>query len=361
VLVVQSQGTGAGAWEEATVVLPSGGALALTAPLGNTYSAGAQVVRIAQYTSAQIKAGGSLVADPWNGSSGGVIAIRVQGTFTIAAGGSVQAIGAGFRGGISNGSVETFTSTGPNAGESFTGPSQLSVVVAEPDGTYASLPNGGGGAGGITINGEGMTGGNGGSYGSAGLLGPSGNQISVFSKRAYAYGDPDLATLFFGSGGGAGSNSYNSGNPPFHTQPAGFGNGGAGGGIIFISANQLANQGMIIADGGPGTSGTLTSPNGNECLNIYGGGGGGGAGGSIRISTFNGNAGLLSAEGGGGGPSLATCYGGWRTAPIGGSGGSGRTKLRTGVGGFVLSQPDPNTVRLTSTGPTATAQIVVKQ
>ena len=230
----------------------------------------------------------------------------------------------------------------------------------ESDGSYGSRPNGGGGAGGVAANTEGMTGGHGGSYGTAGELGFSSLRLGSTTRRAPAYGDPGLATLFFGSGGGGGGNSWNSSaNPVVQAQPSGYGVGGAGGGLIFISAATLVNQGTITADGANGSNGYLHGA-GTCAQAIMGGGGGGGAGGSIRIQAVAGIGGVVSAEGGAGGSAIAYCYQSWTTAPIGGAGGSGRVRVQTG-GGFSLAIVDVNTVRLVSSGPTATAQLVVKE
>lgn len=130
-LVLQSQGAGAGNWEEVKVSV-SGGTLQLATPLANTYvSPGAQVVRIAQFTNLTINSNGTLTTDPWDGASGGVIAVRVTGTLAIKPGGAIDAQGKGFRGGVSEGTAEPYNPStgGPYAGESFVGASVRSAIV----------------------------------------------------------------------------------------------------------------------------------------------------------------------------------------------------------------------------------------
>src|SRR5690606_3295750 len=110
---------------------------------------------------------------------------------------------------------------------------------------------GGGKAAGIVWQCPGATGGGGG-YGSNGSVGGSG------SAGGTAYGNSQLSSLFFGSGGGA-SGFANDGNEYC-------GDGGRGGGIVFISANTIDFPGTIYSRGAGG-----------------GGYGGIGAGGSILV------------------------------------------------------------------------------
>jgi uncharacterized repeat protein (TIGR01451 family) len=70
--------------------------------LKNSYSAGAQVIRVPQYTNLTVNAGASVVASTWAGTTGGVLSALVQNTLTI--NGTVSVSGLGFRGGIRDGS-----------------------------------------------------------------------------------------------------------------------------------------------------------------------------------------------------------------------------------------------------------------
>lgn len=353
VLVIQAQGAGAGAWEEHTITSVGGALLTLARPLSATYSTAggnhAQVLHVPEYTNVNIT--GTLTASAWDGNTGGIVAFKANGTVTIAPSGRIDASALGFRGGISNGTNELYTTVGPWAGESYGGPSLRTAVIS----AGVTLPNFGGGAGGIAANAEGMTGGHGGSYGTAGALGWSAYYVAPGQQRAPTYGDTELVQLHLGSGGGGGSNAYNGGGI---TQAPGAGVGGNGGGIVFIRAATLQSSGIIAANGGNGTFGHYL---GYACTVINGGGGGGGSGGSVLTVAGAGSVGSTSATGGSGGSSVATCYGNWSGPPRGGDGGEGRLKVRSAAGSFRIVMPDMNKVRLISTGPTANALLVVKQ
>ncbi len=359
VLIMQMRGPGAGQWEEHTVAALGGTTLTLGTPLrygySNTGVARAVALRVPQYTNVTVNSGGTLTASAWDGTSGGVLAFRASGTVLIQQGGSIDVSGLGFLGGVSNGTIEPYTSStgGPFAGESPSGPSIRSPVTAA-GGTYTTAPNGGGGAGGIAFNAEGMTGGHGGSHASPGTLGVTGYRLSTTTLRSVPYGDEDLRLLFLGAGGGGGGNHWSNAAA---TQPAGYGVGGSGGGILFIRAATFTNQGLINANGGAGSLGYLA---GSSCVNIAGGGGGGGAGGSIRVEALAGYAGAFTVAGGLGGYGQPTCYTGWSGPSTGGNGGDGRTRVTLG-GGFTLMMPNRNTVRLLSSGPATNVKIVVKR
>ena len=55
-----------------------------------------QVIRVPQYTTATLSS--ALTADPWNGDTGGVLAVDIENTLTL--GGNVDVSGLGFRGGV---------------------------------------------------------------------------------------------------------------------------------------------------------------------------------------------------------------------------------------------------------------------
>ncbi len=194
--------------------------------------------------------GATLTANPWNGSTGGSIFLKVQSTLSVASGSAISANGEGYRGG-----GQTYPGTGccdvGVQGESYAGSQNAS----------SGANNGGGGGGGLygTSNGNpiyfyaggGGYGGNGGSYynsfyGYGGIGGGT-------------YGTPALDTVYLGSGGG--------GNPS-GSNP----NGGNGGGAIAINAGSLQVAGQIRAAGSNS-------------------GGGGGSGGSIKLSVATANLG----------------------------------------------------------------------
>jgi YD repeat-containing protein len=232
--------------------------------------------------------GATLAANPWNGSTGGRIILKVQATLSVALGSSISVSGIGYRGG---GSAQQ--------GESYAGNPNNS-----PTENY-----GGGGAGGY-INGNNLAGGGGG-YGSVGGHGDAAVVIE-YDEYSYnfancggfggsVYGVEDLATLYLGSGGGGGFSSATGGN---------------GGGAIAIYAHYLAVNGQIMANG------KSSWPVSGNSL----GSGGGGSGGSIllrvALATLGNN--NISATGGSG-----VNYGTGLNyfAEYSGSGGDGRVRL----------------------------------
>lgn len=339
----------------------------LTSGLQYAYTSGgaAQVVRIPQYTTLNVPAGTSIIPQAWNGQTGGIIAATVQYTATID--GSVNANGAGFRGGalsINNGAASTdFTdwrttdvAAGAEKGESIGG---STATYDSYSGRYGRGAPANGGGGGNSHNGGGGGGANGGSaalwtgqgvmcssctgtvawsldptyialsglstssgggrggytYGAANMdalsIGP-GNASWAGNNRRERGGlggrplsiDP-CARVFFGGGGGAGNANNSSG-----------GAGGNGGGIIFLYASTITGLGSITANGNNGAN---TSNTHNDAP------GGGGGGGTILLNSSGsisgvgitahggngGNQGITSAEsegpgGGGGGGFIAT-------------------------------------------------------
>ena len=113
VLIHQTYGTGAGQWELNVATDTFGtGNHTLKYPLSYTYGAGAQVVRVPQFT------GGTLSANitpavSWNGSVGGIIALMSSGDFTIS--GSLTVSSGGFVGAVEPG-VETAGEQGDGTG-----------------------------------------------------------------------------------------------------------------------------------------------------------------------------------------------------------------------------------------------------
>lgn len=148
---------------------------ACVAGLKNSYSAGAQVVRVPQYSSLTVNGGASVVASAWNGSTGGVVSALVQGALSVA--GSISVSGQGFRGGIRDGTDR------PSAG-------------GLDDVTFVSDAAPAGGA-----KGEGIASGAGGTFGGVALAysNPGGN----FDIGAPANGGGGGGSHNGGGGGGA--------------------------------------------------------------------------------------------------------------------------------------------------------------
>jgi hypothetical protein len=270
---------------------------------GNSFSNQKVIVqRVPQWTSVTINNGGSLTANDWSGSSGGVLVFRATGTVTVNSGGNINVNARGYRkgNGVTGNRVYGWQA------ESYAGTGSQDITN-----------NGGGGGGGdCTVNGSDYCGegGGGGGYGTAGTHGSYGASCGGSRPQANAgstYGIADLTKICLGSGGGGG---YNDEDAYLGTS----GTGGDGGGIIMIFANTITVSGAIEAKGDDG--GTYTT----DCSDN--GSGGGGAGGSIYLwaNTATLGTNLVKATGGAGGSS--SCGDGpWHGA--GGDGGKGRIRV----------------------------------
>jgi len=262
-----------------------------------------------QYNNLTINNGGKITS-----STNKYIYIAVKGTLTINSGGKIDAVGIGSLGGIN--------AVGADGSGSGVGVDYL-------DFTRRIGSSGGGGGGSGKYNGSysgsvGLTGGNGylvGATGGAGgtnaspngVIGGTGIDINQLVKdRIQLYNSMLLNA--WGSGGGAGGSSSGIGLTS--------GNGGNGGGVIYIEARNIVideNTNAIDASGGVGSVGTNGTGVGNER------GSGGGAGGSggvvfVKYQTFsnvNGANTNIKVSGGTGG------VGGTKFNANGGDGGTG--------------------------------------
>jgi hypothetical protein len=271
-----------------------------------------QLVKFAEYSSANVV--DTIKATSWNNSTGtgGVIAISVSGTLSLNA--PIYADSAGFRGGgyvLSDGTCfnAPFDATGyfynaslttPQNG-AYKGESVYDFPVSQSGGRGAPANGGGGGnnhnnggGGGANLSVGGKGGGNSSSAGCTGDLHAGGGKaLQNWTGRK----------IFFGGGGGAG---HSNGTLTVSN------GGGSGGGIIYIEANTIIGNGYkISANGGKG---------GNA---VSDGASGGGAAGSVimKIGTYTGTL-TIQANGGKGGDendagTTKRCYG----AGGGGSGG----------------------------------------
>lgn len=302
IFIHQSRGTGVGSWQRNTIASYTAGTITLGTALNATYTTGAQVRVLKQYTNVTINSGKTYSAKAWNGTVGGILSFIASGTVTIIGSivangssnsGQTVANGGGYRGGIGGVLAGLFY------GQSGEGTIGISAQVRVANGN-----GGGGGQNNGSTAGGGTPGssGGGGSNGTSGTDGANGGSTDPNPSNGLGgdlSGATDLTTLTFGGGGGGGSVDIanNSG-----------GAGGNGGGIIFIIGTTLVVTGAITATGGNGGTGVAS-----------GGGGAGGAGGSIllksQVATLGAN--LITALGGSGG-------GGGTT---GGDGGTGRVHL----------------------------------
>jgi murein DD-endopeptidase MepM/ murein hydrolase activator NlpD len=190
-----------------------------------------QVIRVPHYNNLTIQAGGIAGPHSWDGETGGIVAMRVAGTLTIEAGGSLSMSYDGFRGGQGASSSPAYP------GESYAGFQPRSATA-----------NWGGGK-------AGDWGGGGGYLDTDWGIPAGGNSIPGTDP-----GLGDLATQFhLGSGGGGSA-----------VEPAGCNkDGGRGAGSCIVYANVANVLGSVVANGAPGSS-----------CNV---GAGGGSGGAIKL------------------------------------------------------------------------------
>ena len=385
----------AGKFELAEVKSISGAnTISLMCPLTNSYtSAGrVQIVRIPRFANLTLNSNTSIVPSLWNGSTGGVVAVEVNGNLLINANAKISASAYGFRGGVTEdqtlgsppGNVNDIgfcashvATQGAEKGESVAG------FYTEYDAIYSryckSAPaNGGGGgnnhnAGGgggcnvgntaQTYTGKGVpnplynvnwnleAAGMGGSIspggGRGGYSGATVNQNEntvgpnnttwggdYRRKEGGLGGHPltqDNTRIFAGGGGGAGDQNNAQG-----------GSGGRGGGIAYIKVyGTISGSGAIEANGANGVN---ANPNGQTAVQAstqkFGndGAGGAGGGGSIYISNAAAipNTLTLQANGGNGGNQVIS-FGTFASSPTmeadgpGGGGGGGYISISSGT------------------------------
>jgi Secretion system C-terminal sorting domain len=282
----------AGRYEIATIGSVAGlpGSITITAATSNIYTIGSsssvQIISFRKYGSPDYTTTAAITALPWNGKIGGVVAMKVAGTLTVAY--SITADGAGFRGGSVSSNYEVNCEPGVYASNSSNYAAKGEGIQVNATGfLYGRSSLGNGGGGGSDDNGGGGGGSNytAGGQGGAGWTcaaspsgGAGGNDIST-----YIY----TSRVFMGGGGGGGQQNNSVGS-----------SGGNGGGLIILQANVLTTSctgSVNISAGG------ITAPNsGND------GSGGGGAGGSIIMSVGSFNAAAscpltVQANGGNGG------------------------------------------------------------
>lgn len=267
-----------------------------------------QLVTVPVYDSAEVNIFNMpLTCEPWNGSTGGVLAFEVRLAFDIA--GIIDISGKGFNGGrarYGSGAYKVRDYALPDilpggvtppldAGEKGQGVAVISRSYILGRG---AIVNGGGG--GNAHNAGGGGGGNGGNGGIGSKdfpdtldhLGGIGGQAIPYQR----FVNDSLPRLFMGGGGGAGHDNNNASL-----------SGGAGGGIAYIRANNviirdfavIKNNGADVGGPKPGAS--------ND------GYGAGGAGGTIyfdvnRFISFGSNL-IIEAKGGQGGSTAYVMHG----------------------------------------------------
>jgi MYXO-CTERM domain-containing protein len=368
----------AGNYELVEVASVAGNNVTLLCGLKNAYSAAGkvQVVRVPQYTTLTVSVGASIIAPAWNGTTGGVVAVRVQNALTL--NGDIDVSGRGFRGGeADNTSAAAGNDTalyssnaqadGGNKGESIAGRVTSFGRGAPANGGGGGNAHNGGGGGGANArkagqaawSGQGVMkntvagaaawnldpgggpgnransegGGRGGyTYGAndvnaltvgPGQAGWGGNQRRERGGLGGRPLDPSVAgRLFFGGGGGAGDD--NNGHP---------GDGAAGGGLAFIIADSVTGTGHVRANGAKAIDANSNTGAANGDAP-----GGGGGGGSVVVKAASLTNVTVTADGGLGGNQLIN-NGDESEGPGGGGG-----------GGFVALSGTQATVTLSASG-----------
>lgn len=343
-----------------------------------TASGHVQVVRVPRFVDLTVNTACSIVPTAWNGTTGGVVALEVNGNLTLTGTGMISASGYGFRGGVCDlltmGSPPSAAANkgycasddareGGEKGEGIGG------FYTEYDALYSryckSAPaNGGGGGGNHNSGGGGGANIGTGAYTGNGIPvsgyaaiwnleaagfatstssggGRGGYSYSTSNQNEAAIGPNNTAwsgdyrrneggfggfpltysssRIFMGGGGGAGD---------ANTNPTQGGAGGAGGGIVFMTVyGTISGTGTIVSNGANGQN---ANPAGQVAPGAsaqkYGNDGAGGAGGGGAIAISNGTAipaGItLSANGGTGGNQVLS-VGSFTTSEADGPGGGG--------------------------------------
>lgn len=272
----------------------------------STGAATFQVVRVPTYPGGTVL-GGDLLARPWDGSTGGVLAVDVAGAVQVNSR-ALRADGAGFRGGarITSGGARDdvrFPLAPPAGagakGESIAGsPARLAADTSSVVGSGADrYPFGDLGTGAPANAGGGAReragGGGGGGAGAGGLGAGTVAGVAVGGSGGRAVAVEAGRMVFGGGGGGSGV-----------VEAASVANGAPGGGVVLLRARQVVGQGTVSAQGAAGTTGD--------------GAGGGGGGGTVLVLAPGGLDGLAADVRGGVGGSPLTAAG-----SAGGGGGGG--------------------------------------
>ncbi len=305
---------GAGFYERSAIDTIIGNRIFLKTQILHDYdpAVGVQLVTVPVYEDAIVV--DVLRARPWDGQTGGIIALRVDETLNLSA--DINASGAGFRGGKADLTAENDCSFFSNAndysyarndwrgggkgeGVSTWLPNRENGRGAQANGGGGGNDHNSGGGGGaqLTAGGKGGENRQGGSGCDGEFPGRGGKALSTSPDR-----------LFFGGGGGAGHENNDVGT-----------DGGNGGGIIFLDVENLVANNFTIRANGTGAANTSGD-----------GAGGGGAGGTVVLDVASVTGELFVEARGGDGGSIDNrnqerCHG------PGGGGSGGRIVLTPGL------------------------------
>ncbi len=297
----------AGYYELVHISAINGNEVSIAAGLINTYdfSALVQIVSIPDYEDAVVDA--ELLGKAWDGTTGGVIAIKAS-TLTLNAG--INASGLGFRGGVADIGATNNCSALTNANDywyeiaNWRGAQKgegIATIITGKESGRGPQANGGGGAN------DHNSGGGGGSNVTAGGQGGENREPSFFGCDGNFPGlggralPMENTRLFLGGGGGAGHENNDVGT-----------DGGRGGGILIILADEFHGNGQIVQANGQNALTTLGAD---------GAGGGGGGGTVVLISSVSDGLNIQTNGGDGG---TANNGGDDRCMGPGGGGSGGR-------------------------------------
>lgn len=298
----------AGNFEFTYIGSVSGNTVTFTNNLCKTYSVAGkvQLVRVPVYTNVTIA--GNVTAQPWNGSTGGIVAIEATNSITFNA--NINVSGQGFIGGaVFTGWFACGDSNyaNQNAGKKGEG---IAIPPVTMDANRAPLANGGGGAN------TGNPGAGGG--GNGGIGGRGGNEFYGGCQLNASYGlggkAPSYATYkaFLGGGGGGGykDNGLNATA------------GSNGGGMVFLTSPTINGNNFTVDARGANVIGNTDSE----------GAGGGGAGGYVHYMCNNTSSSInLDLRGGSGGNIFSTMWSSACHGPGGGGGGGAVSYLQGAI------------------------------
>ncbi len=304
-----------------------------------------QIVRIPRYNNLMLGNNSSIIPLPWNGTTGGVVAVEVLGNLVMNANSLIDATGLGFRGGVVAG--QSFAPSGllhpfgPGNGSSHLGHTNIGEGAEKGEGIAGSAANeylsnfysrygrgamaNGGGGGGIQNAG----GGGGANVGAGVRTGkgiPTPGYTAIWNLEKAGFG----SSVSPGGGRGGYSLAQSNANPAvngpnkapwngdFRKENGGYGgealafdptrmfmgggggaggqdsgqggNGGAGGGICYVDVyGTVSGSGGIRSNGAVGKN---SNPN-NDAATLFtqirgnDGAGGGGAGGYVYVRNMN--------------------------------------------------------------------------
>ncbi len=391
---------GAGNNEFAEISTVSGNIITLNCGLKDSFSTygKTQIIRVPRYASLSISGSGQITCPAWNGLTGGVAVIEVQGNTTFN-NSSVDVSGKGFRAGAVN-NISNFSTLntgafhgGGHKGESIVGDTNMyNQINYLPSGYSYNSPlsmckgnvaNGGGGG-----NGNNSGGGGGSNGGVINLWTGMGNADNSTANNINSWNQEPTAPVngsfrpTTSSGGGRGGYAFSGNNAdPTTNGPnnagvwggdarhndGGWGglpldyssgklylgggggagdsndkngtSGGNGGGMFYLlSYGTVSGAGQILANGA-----TALNTNTNPALGLVGddGAGGGGGGGTVIINS-TGNISLtntlaVSAQGGKGGSFQRHGFANNQVFGPGGGGGGGYVSTTNAVTGVNVS------------------------